>query len=37
MAKWHGYEWLIAPTRRWIRQLFLVATELLANGRSSSL
>jgi homoserine O-acetyltransferase len=39
MANWHGYEWLIgAGTDRALdpSKLFLVATELFGNGRSSS-
>jgi homoserine O-acetyltransferase len=37
MANLHGYEWLIGPDRALdASQLFLVATELFGNGRSSS-
>jgi homoserine O-acetyltransferase len=37
MANFHGYEWLIGPGRALdTSQLFLVATELFGNGRSSS-
>ena len=37
MANFHGYEWLIGPDRALDpSQLFLVATELFGNGRSSS-
>jgi homoserine O-acetyltransferase len=37
MANCHGYEWLIGPERALDKsQLFLVATELFGNGRSSS-
>lgn len=37
MANLHGYEWLIGPGRALdSSQLFLVATELFGNGRSSS-
>ena len=37
MANLHGYEWLIGPGRTLDpTQLFLVATELFGNGRSSS-
>lgn len=37
MANLHGYEWLIGPDRALDpAQLFLVATELFGNGRSSS-
>jgi homoserine O-acetyltransferase len=37
MANFHGYEWLIGPGRVLDpTQLFLVATELFGNGRSSS-
>ena len=37
MANFHGYEWLIGPDRALdSSQLFLVATELFGNGRSSS-
>ena len=37
MANLHGYEWLIGPGRVLdTSQLFLVATELFGNGRSSS-
>jgi homoserine O-acetyltransferase len=37
MATWHGYEWLIGPDRALdASKLFLVATELFGNGRSSS-
>src|SRR5262245_41477480 len=37
MANFHGYEWLIGPGRSLdASQLFLVATELFGNGRSSS-
>ncbi|HLK62064.1 MAG TPA: alpha/beta fold hydrolase [Bryobacteraceae bacterium] len=37
MANLHGYEWLIGPERALdSSQLFLVATELFGNGRSSS-
>jgi homoserine O-acetyltransferase len=37
MANWHGYEWLIGPGRALdTSKLFLVATELFGNGRSSS-
>ena len=37
MANFHGYEWLIGPDRALdATQLFLVATELFGNGRSSS-
>jgi len=37
MANFHGYEWLIGPDRALDPgRLFLVATELFANGRSSS-
>jgi homoserine O-acetyltransferase len=37
MANWHGYEWLIGPDRALdTSRLFLVATELFGNGRSSS-
>src|SRR5947207_2530917 len=37
MANHHGYEWLIGPDRALdSSQLFLVATELFGNGRSSS-
>src|SRR6202051_439835 len=37
MANFHGYEWLIGPRRALdTSQLFLVATELFGNGRSSS-
>ena len=37
MANFHGYEWLIGPERALDpSQLFLVATELFGNGRSSS-
>jgi homoserine O-acetyltransferase len=37
MANFHGYEWLIGPSRALdSSRLFLVATELFGNGRSSS-
>src|SRR5579862_3264073 len=37
MANWHGYEWLIGPDKALDpSKLFLVATELFGNGRSSS-
>ncbi len=37
MAKFRGYEWLIGPGKCLdTSQLFLVATELFGNGRSSS-
>jgi homoserine O-acetyltransferase len=37
MANWHGYEWLIGPGKALDpSKLFLVATELFGNGRSSS-
>src|SRR5271166_1299764 len=37
MANYHGYEWLIGPGRALdTSQLYLVATELFGNGRSSS-
>src|SRR5215831_2932253 len=37
MANFHGYEWLIGPDRALdSSKLFLVATELFGNGRSSS-
>jgi homoserine O-acetyltransferase/O-succinyltransferase len=37
MANFHGYEWLIGPSRALdSSKLFLVATELFGNGRSSS-
>jgi len=37
MANFHGYEWLIGPERALDpAKLFLVATELFGNGRSSS-
>src|SRR5262249_13583375 len=37
MADFHGYEWLIGPDRALdTSKLFLVATELFGNGRSSS-
>ncbi|HYL74782.1 MAG TPA: alpha/beta fold hydrolase [Bryobacteraceae bacterium] len=37
MANFHGYEWLIGPGRALdSSRLFLVATELFGNGRSSS-
>ena len=37
MANYHGYEWLIGPDRALPpSQLFLIATELFGNGRSSS-
>ncbi|HJX83349.1 MAG TPA: alpha/beta fold hydrolase [Candidatus Angelobacter sp.] len=37
MANFHGYEWLIGPDRALDpSRLFLVATELFGNGRSSS-
>jgi homoserine O-acetyltransferase len=37
MANFHGYEWLIGPDRALHpSKLFLVATELFGNGRSSS-
>ena len=37
MANYHGYEWLIGPGRALdTSRLFLVATELFGNGRSSS-
>lgn len=37
MANFHGYEWLIGPGKCLdSSQLFLVATELFGNGRSSS-
>jgi homoserine O-acetyltransferase len=37
MATFHGYEWLIGPDRALDpAKLFLVATELFGNGRSSS-
>jgi len=37
MADFHGYEWLIGPDRALdTSRLFLVATELFGNGRSSS-
>jgi homoserine O-acetyltransferase len=37
MANFHGYEWLIGPDRALDPdRLFLVATELFGNGRSSS-
>src|SRR3954469_13329265 len=37
MANFHGYEWLIGPDRALdTSRLFLVATELFGNGRSSS-
>jgi homoserine O-acetyltransferase len=37
MATFHGYEWLIGPDRALdTSKLFLVATELFGNGRSSS-
>ena len=37
MANFHGYEWLIGPARALdTSRLFLIATELFGNGRSSS-
>jgi homoserine O-acetyltransferase/O-succinyltransferase len=37
MANYHGYEWLIGPGKALdTSKLFLVATELFGNGRSSS-
>lgn len=37
MADYHGYEWLIGPGKALdTTRLFLVATELFGNGRSSS-
>jgi homoserine O-acetyltransferase/O-succinyltransferase len=37
MADYHGYEWLIGPGKALdTSKLFLVATELFGNGRSSS-
>ena len=37
MANFHGYEWLVGPGRALdASRLFLVATELFGNGRSSS-
>lgn len=37
MADYHGYEWLIGPGKALdTSRLFLVATELFGNGRSSS-
>src|SRR5947208_14310389 len=37
MATFHGYEWLIGPDRALDpSKLFLVATEMFGNGRSSS-
>jgi len=37
MADYHGYEWLIGPGKALdTNKLFLVATELFGNGRSSS-
>src|SRR6201997_4046762 len=37
MADYHGYEWLIGPNHALdTSQLFLIATELFGNGRSSS-
>src|SRR5215510_2742279 len=37
MANFHGYEWLIGPGKALdTSKLFLVATELFGNGRSSS-
>jgi homoserine O-acetyltransferase len=37
MANFHGYEWLIGPGKCLdASQLFLIATELFGNGRSSS-
>jgi homoserine O-acetyltransferase len=37
MANFHGYEWLIGPDRALdTSKLYLVATELFGNGRSSS-
>jgi homoserine O-acetyltransferase len=37
MANYHGYEWLIGPGRALdTSKLFLVATELFGNGRSTS-
>ncbi len=37
MANFHGYEWLIGPGKALdSSQLYLVATELFGNGRSSS-
>jgi homoserine O-acetyltransferase/O-succinyltransferase len=37
MADYHGYEWLIGPGKALdTTKLFLVATELFGNGRSSS-
>jgi len=37
MANFHGYEWLIGPGRALdSSRLYLVATELFGNGRSSS-
>ena len=37
MADWHGYEWIIGPDKALDpTKLFLVATELFGNGRSSS-
>lgn len=37
MANFHGYEWLIGPGKALdTEKLFLVATELFGNGRSSS-
>jgi|SRR5579871_2534330 len=37
MANWHGYEWIIGPGKALDpSKLFLVATELFGNGRSSS-
>lgn len=37
MADYHGYEWLIGPGKALdTARLFLVATELFGNGRSSS-
>src|SRR5262249_40841962 len=37
MASFHGYEWLVGPGRALdASRLFLVATELFGNGRSSS-
>src|SRR4051812_44910236 len=37
MADYHGYEWIIGPGKALdTTRLFLVATELFGNGRSSS-
>jgi homoserine O-acetyltransferase len=37
MANWHGYEWLIGADKALdASKLFLVATELFGNSRSSS-